>query len=159
MTGFWTDCNAISTEFLLLSRRSSSPQKVPCFRRLVEEVTRDVTNFLSCRIDTTSRRGINELGICFGSIFLLCSYESSQGPHSQQPGEIPSPWPLITALGNLFALWSDLNSLFLNQTTVSSLLMDTSLRQTLRVVPAFLYSFKSTLYEMDSLFLSQRCLS
>ena len=59
-----------------------------------------------------------------------------------------SPWLLMTGLlDNLFALWADFNvkQPFLNQTTVGSLLTDTSLRQTLRVVPAFLYSFKLTL--------------
>ena len=36
--------------------------------------------------------------ISFGSIFLLLSYESSQGPRSQPPGEIPNPHLLMTAL-------------------------------------------------------------
>ena len=74
----------------------------------------------------------------------------------------PHPWLLMTGLlDNLFALWADFNvkQPFLKQTTVGSLLTDTSVRQMLRVVPAFLYSFKLTLYEMDPSFLSQRCLS
>ena len=38
---------------------------------------RAVTKILSCWISTTSRRGIKQLGISFGSIFLLFSYENS----------------------------------------------------------------------------------
>ena len=41
-----------------------------------------VTKVSSCRENTTSRRGIKQLGISFGLIFVLFSYESSQGPHS-----------------------------------------------------------------------------
>ena len=44
--------------------------------------TRAVTKIASCRVNTTSRRGIKQLGISFGSIFLLFSYESSRGPRS-----------------------------------------------------------------------------
>ena len=36
----------------------------------------------SCRVNTTSRLGIKQLGISFSSIFLLFFNESSQGPHS-----------------------------------------------------------------------------
>ena len=39
---------------------------------------RDVTKISSCRVNTTSRQGIKQLGISFGSIFLLFSYESSR---------------------------------------------------------------------------------
>ena len=45
-------------------------------------VPRVVTTILSCQVNTTSRRGIIQLGISFGWIFLLFSIESSQGPHS-----------------------------------------------------------------------------
>ena len=31
---------------------------------------RDVTKISSCRVNTTSRQGIKQLGISFGSIFL-----------------------------------------------------------------------------------------
>ena len=41
---------------------------------------------------------IGQLGILFGSIFLLFSYESSRGPHLYQPGEIPGPHLLMIAL-------------------------------------------------------------
>ena len=41
-----------------------------------------VTRILSCRVNAPSRLGIKQLGISFGSIFLLFSNESSQGPHS-----------------------------------------------------------------------------
>ena len=43
---------------------------------------RAVTKISSCQVNTTSRRGIKQLGISFGSIFLLFSYESRQGPRS-----------------------------------------------------------------------------
>ena len=43
---------------------------------------RVVTKISSCRVNTTSRRGIKQLGVSFGSIFLLFSFESSRGPCS-----------------------------------------------------------------------------
>ena len=43
---------------------------------------RVVTKISSCRVYTTSRRDIRLLGIYFGSIFLLFSNKSSQGPLS-----------------------------------------------------------------------------
>ena len=43
---------------------------------------RVVTKTSSCRVNTTSRRGIKRLGISFGSIFLLFSNKSSRGPLS-----------------------------------------------------------------------------
>ena len=43
---------------------------------------RVVTKISSCRVNTTSRRGIKRLGISFGSIFLLFSNKSSWGPLS-----------------------------------------------------------------------------
>ena len=49
---------------------------------LTKLLNRDVTKILSCRVNTTSRWGIKQLGISFGSIFLLFSNKSSQGPHS-----------------------------------------------------------------------------
>ena len=55
------------------------------------------TKILSCQVNTTSRWGTTQLGISFGSIFVLFSNESSQGPHSYQLGEIPSPRLLMTA--------------------------------------------------------------
>ena len=44
--------------------------------------SRVVTKISSCRVNTTSRRGIKGLGISFGSIFLLFSNKSSRGPLS-----------------------------------------------------------------------------
>ena len=43
---------------------------------------RVVTKMSSGQVNTTRRQGINQLGVSFGSIFLLFSFESSQGPHS-----------------------------------------------------------------------------
>ena len=40
---------------------------------------RAVTKISSCWVNTTSGRGIKQLGISFGSSFLLFSFESSQG--------------------------------------------------------------------------------
>ena len=57
-----------------------------------------VTKISSCQVNTTSRRRIKQLGISFGSIFLLFCDERSRGPRSQQPGEIPGPCLLMTAL-------------------------------------------------------------
>ena len=45
-------------------------------------VARVVTKISSCQVNTTSRRGATQLGISFGSIFVLFSNESGQGPHS-----------------------------------------------------------------------------
>ena len=59
---------------------------------------RVVTKISSCGVNTTSRQGIKQQGISFGSIFLLFSNKSSWGPQSQQPGEIPGPRLLMTAL-------------------------------------------------------------
>ena len=42
-------------------------------------IVRAVTKISSCPINNTSRQGIKLLGISFGSIFRLFSYESSQG--------------------------------------------------------------------------------
>ena len=49
---------------------------------LLSKICKAVTKISSCWVHTTSRWGIKQLGISFGSIFLLFSYESSQGPHS-----------------------------------------------------------------------------
>ena len=43
---------------------------------------RVVTKISSCRVNTTSRRGIKQLGISFGSTFLLFSHKISRGSHS-----------------------------------------------------------------------------
>ena len=45
-------------------------------------ITRVVTKISSCRVNTTSWRGIKRLAISFGSIFLLFSNKSSRGPLS-----------------------------------------------------------------------------
>ena len=49
-----------------------------------EEIAKDrvVTKISSCRVNTTSRREKKQLGLSFGSIFLLFSFESSRGPRS-----------------------------------------------------------------------------
>ena len=59
---------------------------------------RDVIKISSCQANDTSRQGIQQLGILFGSIFLLFPYKSRRGSSLQQPGKIPSPQPLMTAL-------------------------------------------------------------
>ena len=56
--------------------------KADKFEALAPNSFRAVTKISSCRVNTTSRRGIKQLEISFGSIFLLFSYESSRGPHS-----------------------------------------------------------------------------
>ena len=52
--------------------------------------TRVVTKISSCQVNTTSRPGIEQLGISFGSIVLLFSNKSSRGPHSVAGGN-PRP--------------------------------------------------------------------
>ena len=42
-------------------------------------INRAVTKISSCGVNTTRRRGIKQLGISFGSIFLLFSFERSRG--------------------------------------------------------------------------------
>ena len=49
---------------------------------LLENIPRLVTKISSCQVNITSRRGIKQQGISFGSIFLLFSNKSSRGPHS-----------------------------------------------------------------------------
>ena len=46
---------------------------------LTLDFLRAVTKISSCRVNTTSKRGFKQLGISFGSIFLLFSCESSRG--------------------------------------------------------------------------------
>ena len=56
--------------------------------------SRDVTKISHGRVNTTSRRGIKQLGISFGSTFFLSSYATS-------PGEVPGPRLLMTALSRV----------------------------------------------------------
>ena len=67
----------------------------PNYFRNITLVTavRAVTTISSCQVNTTSRWGIKQLGISFGSIFLLFSYGSSRGLYSWKPEEIPGPRP------------------------------------------------------------------
>ena len=52
----------------------------------------------SSRVNITNKQGIKQLGFPFGFIFL----RPSQGPRSYQPGEIPGPRLLITALSRFY---------------------------------------------------------
>ena len=48
---------------------------------MIKYELRVVTKISSCQVNTTSRRGIKQLGVSFGSpIFLLLSFESSRPP-------------------------------------------------------------------------------
>ena len=78
--------------------------------------SRVVTKISSCRVNTTSRRGIKRLGISFGSIFLLFSNKSSRGPLSQQSGKIPGLRLLMTTL-NEHAYFPLLAMLFITPIT------------------------------------------
>ena len=82
--------------FLLLSAVMYSIVLISLLKFLLKD--RVVTKISSSRVKTTSRRGIKQLGISFGSIFLLFSNKSSRGPLSQQPGKIPGPRLLMTTL-------------------------------------------------------------
>ena len=59
---------------------------------------RDFTNVSSCQVYTVSRRGIKQLGISFGSIFLLFYYESSLGTTFIVAWGNSNPWLLTTVL-------------------------------------------------------------
>ena len=48
----------------------------------IKSLGRVLTKISDCQVNTTSRQGIKQLRISFGSIFLLFSYESSRGPRS-----------------------------------------------------------------------------
>ena len=60
------------------------------YRHQYSEV-RVVTKNLSCQVNTTSRLGIKQQGISFGSIFLLFSYESTWGQVHSGRGKSPAP--------------------------------------------------------------------
>ena len=53
-------------------------------------VTRDVTKILSCWVDTTSRRGINELGISFLLFFFYFPVKVARGHVYSSQGKSPS---------------------------------------------------------------------
>ena len=53
-------------------------QKTQSRSQLEKNPARAVTK-ICCQVNTTSRRGIKQLRVSFGSIFLLFSYESSWG--------------------------------------------------------------------------------
>ena len=61
--------------------------------RRENKACRAVTKISSCWVNTTSRRGIKQLGISFGSIFLLFSYEISRGHvlNSQERNPLATP--------------------------------------------------------------------
>ena len=52
---------------------------------------RVVTKILSCRVNTTSRRGIKWLGLCFGSIFLHFPIKVAGGHSLSSRGKYPAP--------------------------------------------------------------------
>ena len=56
-------------------------------------ICKDVTRISSCRVNTISRQGIKQLGISFGSVFILFSYESSRG-------HVHNSWGKSLALNN-----------------------------------------------------------
>ena len=54
----------------------SMGQKTQSRSQLEKNTARAITK-ICCQVNTTSRRGIKQLRISFGSVFLLFSYESS----------------------------------------------------------------------------------
>ena len=56
----------------------------------LNSLSRAVTKISSCRVDTTSRREIKQVGVSF-SIFLEFSYESSQGHIHSSREKSPAP--------------------------------------------------------------------
>ena len=61
---------------------------------------RDFIKISSCRVNTTSRRGIKQLQISFGSIFLLFPVKAA-GSHVHSSQRNPGPRLLMTALQSL----------------------------------------------------------
>ena len=55
------------------------------------EISRVVTKISSCLVNTTSRRGIKQLGIPFGSILVLFSFEVAGGHVHSSRGKSPAP--------------------------------------------------------------------
>ena len=91
----YNPCQVTSMSFLQVSVFSGCqlgdyfPTQVASTKILVATVPKVVaawrivvTKISSCQVNTTSRKGMKQLGISFGSIFLLFSSESSQGPRS-----------------------------------------------------------------------------
>ena len=64
---------------------------------LVDVGIRVVTRISSCRVNTTSRRGIKQLGVSFGSIFLLFSIESNRGHVNSSRRKSPGSCLLMNA--------------------------------------------------------------
>ena len=58
---------------------------------LVDVGIRVVTRISSCRVNTTKRRGIKQLVVSFGSIFLLFSIESNRGHVNSSRRKSPAP--------------------------------------------------------------------
>ena len=79
--------------------QNQSGFEIYCLPVIRNDQIRDGTKISSCQVNTTSRQGIKQLGIPFGSIFLLFSYGSSQGHvHNTVDREIPSAQLFMTAL-------------------------------------------------------------
>ena len=74
--------NLKKTTTTIIIATTKTKTKADKFEALAPISFRAVTKILSCRVNTTSRRGIKQLEISFGSIFLPFSYESSRGPRS-----------------------------------------------------------------------------
>ena len=56
-----------------------------------DSVSRVVTKVSSCRVNTTSRRGIKRLGISFGSIFFYFPIKVAGGHSLCSQGKSPAP--------------------------------------------------------------------
>ena len=77
---FIPDLKKTTTTIIIATTKTKT--KADKFEALAPNSFTAVSKILSCRVNTTSRRGIKHLEISFGSIFLLFSYESSRGPRS-----------------------------------------------------------------------------
>ena len=73
--------------------------------------SRVVTKISSCRVNTTSRRGIKRLGISFGSIFFYFPIKVAGGHSLSSWGKSPTPGPrlLMITLGSSQAFPSPVN--------------------------------------------------
>ena len=93
-------CNSDS---IFLSIKICSSGMFPHWGRLNANFSipiRAATKISSCRIHTTSRHGIKQLRISFGSIFLQFSYESSQWEIMKVSVGNPRPPPLNDSPAN-----------------------------------------------------------
>ena len=66
---FIPDLKKTTTTIIIATTKTKTKTKADKFEALAPNSFRAVTKVLGCRVNTTSRRGIKQLEISFGSIF------------------------------------------------------------------------------------------